>query len=69
MTNRLQPHRWRSIVQTYLVSLAAGILMGFLYSMLRVRSPAPPPEALVGLAGMLIGAEILPLVQRMFTAH
>lgn len=38
-----------------LASLAVGIAVGIFYGMLRVRSPAPPVIALVGLAGMLVG--------------
>lgn len=38
-----------------LISLGAGMLIGLLYALLKVRSPAPPAIALVGLLGMLIG--------------
>jgi len=44
-------------MRTYLVSLGAGLLVGVVYSLLNVRSPAPPVVALVGLLGMLIGEE------------
>lgn len=37
------------------LSLAAGVLIGLLYGLLKVRSPAPPAIALVGLLGMLLG--------------
>lgn len=37
------------------ISFGAGILVGLAYAAMRVRSPAPPPIALLGLAGMLIG--------------
>ncbi|MEU6201003.1 DUF1427 family protein [Streptomyces sp. NPDC047061] len=40
-------------------SLLAGVVVGAVYGLLRVRSPAPPPYALVGLAGMLIGYALL----------
>lgn len=40
---------------TGLISLGAGMLIGLLYALLKVRSPAPPAIALVGLLGMLIG--------------
>ena len=39
----------------YLISLGAGLLAGVLYSLLGVRSPAPPTIALIGLLGMLLG--------------
>jgi len=34
-------------MRTYLVSLGAGLLVGVVYSLLNVRSPAPPVVALV----------------------
>ena len=46
---------------TYLISLGAGVLVGFIYSLINVRSPAPPPVALVGLLGMLVGEQVIPL--------
>ncbi len=45
----------------YLISLAAGLLVGLLYGALQVRSPAPPTIALVGLLGMLGGEQLWPL--------
>jgi XapX domain-containing protein len=49
-------------VKVYLVSLAVGLLVGVIYGLLNVRSPAPPVVALVGLLGILIGEQIPPLV-------
>ncbi|RDJ98060.1 DUF1427 family protein [Paraburkholderia lacunae] len=46
-------------MEPYLVSLGAGLLIGVIYSAIKVRSPAPPLIALVGLAGMLIGAQAI----------
>ncbi|WP_175926167.1 DUF1427 family protein [Burkholderia cepacia] len=42
-------------MESYVVSLGAGMLVGVMYSVVKVRSPAPPLVALVGLAGMLAG--------------
>ena len=39
----------------YLLSLGVGLLVGLLYALVKVRSPAPPIVALVGLFGMVIG--------------
>ncbi|HEU5435063.1 MAG TPA: DUF1427 family protein [Telluria sp.] len=50
-------------MKVYLISLAAGMLAGLLYSLLNVRSPAPPAIALVGLLGMLLGEQIVPMVK------
>ncbi len=44
-------------MKPYLVSLAAGILVGAIYALMRVRSPAPPVVALAGLLGILIGEQ------------
>ncbi|KPF79093.1 hypothetical protein IP88_02545 [alpha proteobacterium AAP81b] len=52
-------------MKAYLVALAVGLLVGAIYGMLQVRSPAPPVVALVGLLGMLIGEQLPPLVKRM----
>ena len=50
-------------VKPYLLSLGAGILVGVIYALLRVRSPAPPIIALLGLLGILIGEQIPPFVK------
>ena len=39
----------------YLLSLALGLLVGAIYGLTAVRSPAPPIIALLGLLGMLAG--------------
>lgn len=43
----------------YLASLGAGLLVGVLYGLMQVRSPAPPAIALLGLLGMLIGEQVI----------
>ncbi|KAA5974217.1 MULTISPECIES: DUF1427 family protein [unclassified Pantoea] len=43
----------------FLLSLAAGSVIGVLYGLLKVRSPAPPAIALVGLLGMLLGGALI----------
>ncbi len=52
-------------MKTYLLSAAAGLLVGVIYALLNVRSPAPPAIALVGLLGILAG-EQLPALARNF---
>lgn len=49
-------------MKMYLLSLAVGLLVGVLYYVLNVKSPAPPLVALVGLLGMVIGEQLLPLL-------
>ncbi|WP_316167166.1 MULTISPECIES: XapX domain-containing protein [unclassified Bradyrhizobium] len=48
-------------MKIYLFSLGAGLLVGVIYSLLQVRSPAPPLVALVGLLGILIGEQVIPV--------
>lgn len=50
-------------MKLYLVSLGAGVLVGVVYSLIDVRSPAPPLIALLGLLGILIGEQILPITK------
>jgi len=40
---------------SYLVSLGVGLVIGLLYYLVRVQSPAPPLIALAGLLGIVIG--------------
>jgi XapX domain-containing protein len=49
----------------YLISLGAGILAGVLYGLMNVRSPAPPAIALIGLLGMLVGEQVVPVAKRL----
>ena len=51
-------------MKLYLVSIGIGILVGVIYGLFNVRSPAPPVIALVGLLGMLIGEQAVPVVKR-----
>jgi len=52
-------------MKIYLLSLGAGLLVGVVYSLLQVRSPAPPLVALVGLLGILVGEQIVPVGKQM----
>lgn len=52
-------------MKPYLLSLAAGMLVGVVYSLLNVRSPAPPTIALIGLLGMLLGEQVIPIAKRL----
>ena len=49
----------------YFAALGAGVLVGAIYALLGVRSPAPPVVALVGLLGILLGEQAVPLVKRL----
>jgi XapX domain-containing protein len=50
-------------MKPYLLSLGAGLVVGIVYSMLGVKSPAPPVIALIGLLGILIGEQLLPIAR------
>ncbi|QPS87866.1 DUF1427 family protein [Serratia plymuthica] len=52
-------------MKAWLVSLAIGLLAGIIYAALNIHSPAPPVIALLGLLGMLIGEQIIPVTRRL----
>lgn len=45
-------------MKVLLVSFAVGLLVGVLYGVIRVKSPAPPIVALLGLLGMVLGEQM-----------
>lgn len=51
-------------MKPYLVAMAIGLLVGAIYSLLGTRSPAPPAIALLGLLGMLLGEQAVPLAKQ-----
>ena len=52
-------------MEPYLLSLCAGVLIGVIYSAIKVRSPAPPLIALIGLLGMLMGEQAMASVRHL----
>ena len=52
-------------MKLYVLSLGAGLLVGIIYSMLSVRSPAPPLVALIGLLGILVGEQVIPVSKQL----
>ena len=52
-------------MKPYLVALALGLLVGAIYGLFNVRSPAPPVIALIGLLGILAGEQVPPLVRKL----
>jgi XapX domain-containing protein len=54
-------------MKIYLLSACAGILVGIVYCLLNVRSPAPPLVALVGLLGILVGEQVIPVSKQMMS--
>mgnify|MGYP001614165179 CR=1 FL=1 len=53
-------------MKPYVLALALGLLVGVIYGLFQVRSPAPPVIALVGLLGILAGEQIPPLLRQWF---
>ncbi|VVT50184.1 FIG026426: Hypothetical protein [Kosakonia radicincitans] len=52
-------------MKTWIVSLLVGLLAGVIYALLGVHSPAPPVVALLGLFGMLVGEQLVPVTRRL----
>lgn len=55
-------------MKVYVISLAAGVLIGVIYGLLNVRSPAPPYVALLGLLGILLGEQAVAAVKTRIAA-
>jgi XapX domain-containing protein len=51
-------------MKTYVLSLSVGLLVGVIYGVLNMRSPAPPVIALIGLLGILLGEQLVQLAKR-----
>lgn len=51
------------------IALGAGLIIGLLYALLTVRSPAPPAIALIGLLGMLAGEQAVQALKTPPEAH
>ncbi len=46
----------------FLISFAVGAIVGLFYGIIRVKSPAPPIIALLGLLGMVVGEQLGTLI-------
>jgi len=44
-------------MKTLLISFVVGLLVGVAYGVIRVKSPAPPMVALIGLLGMVLAEQ------------
>jgi len=44
-------------MKVLLISFVVGLGVGILYGLIRVKSPAPPIVALLGLLGMVVGEQ------------
>jgi XapX domain-containing protein len=56
-------------MKIYVASLGVGLLVGVIYGVLNVRSPAPPVIALIGLLGILVGEQLVPLAKRVVSSE
>jgi XapX domain-containing protein len=45
-------------MKAVLISFVVGLFVGVLYGVIRVKSPAPPIIALLGLLGMVLGEQL-----------
>lgn len=54
-------------MKIWIISLVLGLLAGAIYAALDVHSPAPPVIALLGLFGMLVGEQIIPITRRLIS--
>lgn len=45
-------------MRAYRISFAVGWSVGLVYALLRVKSPAPPRVALIGLLGIMVGESL-----------
>jgi XapX domain-containing protein len=45
-------------MKMFFLSFVAGLGVGVLYGLIRVKSPAPPIVALLGLLGMVLGEQL-----------
>jgi XapX domain-containing protein len=45
-------------MKVMLISLVVGLGVGVIYGLIRVKSPAPPIVALLGLLGMVLGEQL-----------
>lgn len=45
-------------MKVLLISFGVGLFVGVLYGVIRVKSPAPPIVALLGLLGMVLGEQL-----------
>lgn len=45
-------------MKALIISFVVGLSVGVLYGLIRVKSPAPPIVALLGLLGMVLGEQL-----------
>ena len=64
-TPKPSPKKGKQMI-AFLLSAAVGLLVGLIYGILSVKSPAPPVIALVGLLAILIGEQIPPFFRHMW---
>ncbi|RYF95925.1 MAG: DUF1427 family protein [Caulobacteraceae bacterium] len=55
-------------MKPFITALAVGLLVGVIYGLLNVRSPAPPYIALLGLLGILLGEQGVQYVRHRLTS-
>ena len=56
-------------MNAFVVSLAMGGVVGIVYGLSGIRSPAPPIIAPVGLLGMVLGEQAVTFAKAHFSEH
>ena len=56
-------------MKPFYLSFVVGCAVGLLYAALRVKSPAPPLVALLGLLGMVLGEEFFRWLRQSFVRN
>ncbi|MGB8289633.1 DUF1427 family protein [Rhizobium ruizarguesonis] len=56
-------------MKDYVISAAAGLLVGIIYGLINVRFTATPVIALLGLLGILVGEQLPPLVKNLWRSE
>jgi len=51
------------MAREFIVSFGVGLGVGIFYALIRINSPAPPLVALVGLLGMVLGQQLVPVIR------
>src|SRR6478735_6816085 len=54
----LKNRKGERLMKVLVISFAVGLFVGILYGVIRVKSPAPPIVALLGLLGMVLGEQL-----------
>ena len=69
MQEEMHREGWRKAISEQRDRVQSGVLVGVVYALINVKSPAPPTIALIGLLGILLGEQAVPIVKRIATGR